>query len=393
MPEPLHELTDRERELLGEAEELAARYFEPRAAEHDRTGRFPTENYDVLKERRLMGLTVPAEYGGQGISPLAYSLWLRRIAKGCAATALTFNMHANVMRFLALLARPEQQRRYFGWVVERQAVFASFGSEPGVSTSRSRHYDSLATCVPGGAELTGTKHFCSLVGYADYYWVWTVTDDRGTITDRLINCVITSDRPELTILPVWDGLGMRATASDSLRIERCFVSQEDIVPSGGVITSGIIMGFSLGYATVYTALAEASLEYVTRHLRGTVVRGEASPLAQDPVLRRQVAELRVQVEAAKQLTYEAGRAMAKPDPGLRALIVSEAKYFAGEVALEVTSRALGLFGGRGALRSLPLERYFRDARTTTLMPPNNERMLQNIAAAELDSAAVEDAQA
>src|SRR5262245_39260055 len=90
---------------------LARDRFTGRAARYDAESSFPTENYADLRAADLLGLTIPAAYGGRGADSLTYALCLLEMAKGCSATALTFNMHATVLTFIAALGSEEQQRR------------------------------------------------------------------------------------------------------------------------------------------------------------------------------------------------------------------------------------------------------------------------------------------
>src|SRR5206468_2060651 len=96
--------------------------FAPRAAKYDTESSFPYENYAELREAGLLALTVPKDYGGLGADPIAYAHTLREIAKGCASTALTFNMHSTVATFIAALGTEAQKRRYFADVVGRGAL-------------------------------------------------------------------------------------------------------------------------------------------------------------------------------------------------------------------------------------------------------------------------------
>ena len=116
--------------IVEQVAELARERFAPRAAGYDADSAFPFENYRDLREAGLLGLTVPAEYGGPGVDPVAYVLALLEMAKGCPATALTFNMHANVIVNIDQLASPEQKRRYFREVLEEGKLFATVMSEP-----------------------------------------------------------------------------------------------------------------------------------------------------------------------------------------------------------------------------------------------------------------------
>ncbi|HET8533767.1 MAG TPA: acyl-CoA dehydrogenase family protein, partial [Methylomirabilota bacterium] len=127
---PLPPLTDEQRRVVERVAALAREHFAPRAARYDADSTFPYENYADLHEAGLHALAVPREYGGVGADPVTYVHALREIAKGCSATALTFNMHSTVTTFLVALASEEQKRRYFGEVVGRGARIASITSEP-----------------------------------------------------------------------------------------------------------------------------------------------------------------------------------------------------------------------------------------------------------------------
>ena len=115
------------------AETLGRERFAARARDVDQEARFPFENYEDLRDAGLLALMVPREHGGIGADSLTYAVILSRIAKGCASTGLTFNMHCAIVDFLLQLASPEQQERFFKSVVDDGAIFASITSEPGSS--------------------------------------------------------------------------------------------------------------------------------------------------------------------------------------------------------------------------------------------------------------------
>jgi alkylation response protein AidB-like acyl-CoA dehydrogenase len=113
--------------------DLARTRFAPRAAQYDATAEFPIANYRDLHRAGLLGLTVPTAYGGLGADAQTYAGCVLEMAKGCSATALTFNMHSTVMTIVDTIASPEQKARLFRAVVEDGKVVASLGSEPGSS--------------------------------------------------------------------------------------------------------------------------------------------------------------------------------------------------------------------------------------------------------------------
>ncbi|MCH8869612.1 MAG: acyl-CoA dehydrogenase family protein, partial [Chloroflexi bacterium] len=92
---------------------LSRERFAERASEYDAASRFPRENYDDLRDAGLLAMAVPKKYGGLGVDPLTYALCVLEMAKGCSATALTFNMHSTVLTLIDMMATEDQKRRYF----------------------------------------------------------------------------------------------------------------------------------------------------------------------------------------------------------------------------------------------------------------------------------------
>ncbi len=104
-------MTEDQASLVAVAGELGQGPFRARTARFDEENRFPSENYDDLRDAGLMALTVPTDHGGIGADPVTYVGVLAEISKGCAATGLTFNMHCAIVDFLSQIASPAQKRR------------------------------------------------------------------------------------------------------------------------------------------------------------------------------------------------------------------------------------------------------------------------------------------
>ena len=122
---PLPPLADEQRTVIDHMARLARERFAPRAAKYDAESSFPYENYADLHREGLLPLTVPKAYGGLGADPVTYAHSLRELARGCSATALTFNMHSTVTTFIAALGTDAQKGRFFRDVVERVALIRS----------------------------------------------------------------------------------------------------------------------------------------------------------------------------------------------------------------------------------------------------------------------------
>jgi alkylation response protein AidB-like acyl-CoA dehydrogenase len=373
-----------EQEIVNQISRLARERFAPRAARYDAENRFPDENYADLRAHRLMDLTVPKEYGGKGLSSLAYCQAMRELAKGDGSTALTYNMHATIMIIIAHLATPEQKARYFGEVVEQGAIFASIGSEPQASPNASHfHIETTLTKVPGGYRLNGNKYFCSFGNAADYYFVYAMLDGAKRIRDGLVSAVVPKGTPGVTVIETWNSMAMRATASHSMAYQDGFVREDGIVGSPGtVFTTGLGGEYAVGYAAIYLGIAEAAYEFAREYARTRILKPDTQPIGQSPVIQRYIAEMSVALEAARLLSASAALT-SRPGTQERVLAISQAKYLSAETAVKVTDLALRVCGGRGLLKEYPLERYYRDVRAGLVMGPSTDFLLLNIGRAEL----------
>src|ERR1700687_5101467 len=189
------------RGLVDRVAELARTRFAPRAARLDVDAPCPLENYRNLHAAGLLGLTVPQEFGGVGADPLTYALCLVEMAKGCSATALTFNMHATVMIIVDTIANDEQKRRLFGEVVEGGKIVASLGSEPGSSFRDLYVVQTRFEPVDGGYRVKGVKHFCSIGEAADLYAVIGLVEGATSARDGLLCALIHRDAGGITVDP------------------------------------------------------------------------------------------------------------------------------------------------------------------------------------------------
>src|SRR5262249_21718248 len=153
-------LTADQRRIVDLAAGLSRERFAARAARYDEESAFPYENYADLRAAGLLGLTVPREFGGLGADPLTYALVLLELAKGCSATALTFNMHCTVLSFVAELGSVPQKRRYFEDVIRDGKLIASITSEPESSFRDKVVLRTVFDPMPGDRyHVTGYKNF------------------------------------------------------------------------------------------------------------------------------------------------------------------------------------------------------------------------------------------
>jgi len=373
-----HALSPETQALVGLAARLAREQFAPRAAEVDATATFPFENYADLRRHGLLGLTVPRDYGGLGADSLTYSLVLKEISKGCAATGLTFNMHSAIVAFLQQLATPEQRARYFREAAQEGRIFASITSEPGSSFRDKFTVGTTLKRADGGYVINGTKHFCSLATGADYYFTWGVLEDAGDVRDGLLTILVPRSTPGITIEETWDTLGMRGTASHTMHYRDCFVPEGQVVGAPGAILGQDMSLWSLGYTAVYLGIAEAAYDFALHFAKTQKFKPAMTPIMEHPNVQRTIGEMNAILESARHLLYEAARMRGVEDRRAKALAMNRAKYAASEAGVAVSQLALRLCGGRGILKTFPLERHLRDAMAGPVMPPSNDRCLETI---------------
>ena len=354
--------------LVQQARQLARDAFAPRAARYDAESRFPVENYHDLHAAGMLGLTVPTRYGGLGVDAPTYVRCLLEIARGCAATGLTFNMHATVITTLDQLASSEQKRRYFSQIVRHGRLVASITSEPEGSFRDRFAFKTVFRPVSGGYRIEGVKHFCSLGDAADYYFVTGVLEGATSAHTSVVSALLPRDTPGVQVQRDWDAVGMRGTNSLTISYD-CFVDQANVIGEPGDFLRVDLSRFALGYAAVYLGIGEAAFDFTIEHV------GER---AHHPALQRTVAEMGTAIRAARLLLLEAAHTQMRGDRQATMLAVNQAKYLSAEVATSVTERAMRLAGGSGILKRLPLERWHRDALAGPVMPPANDRCLETI---------------
>jgi alkylation response protein AidB-like acyl-CoA dehydrogenase len=362
--------------LVNLTETLTRERLAPRAARYDQEACHPRENWQDLWKEGLLGLNIPRSHGGLEVDPPTYVNVVERIARGCASTAMTLHMHSTATRFIAALGTEEQQRRYFPEVLEHGKLLGSWGSEPPVSLTRTFLVETEIRRVDGGHLVNGLKHFCTMAGAASYYLVWGALEGEQDMAKGLVQAVVPADSSGVEIVGGWDPLGMRATVSPGVRFTGCFVAGDGVLgPGGAPLTCGVIEQFGLGYAAVYLGTAQGALDVTAEYCRTKVFAPDTQPIGNDPLVQRHIGEMAIALDSARLLLDRAASEWPAADRARRGLLSAQAKYAATEAGLLVTARCLQVCGGRSALKSMPVERAFRDLRTATLMPPNADSML------------------
>jgi alkylation response protein AidB-like acyl-CoA dehydrogenase len=380
--------TPTERRLQQRCRELAAD-FAVRSAEHDREASHPSENYERLRREGFLALNLGEEWGGAGVGLLGHTLAFEALAEGCPSTALAFNMHASVV--MPVMLSPEvtddRKRLLADLVVRQRKLIAGNFSEPGTtSLVGARPLAARARRVDGGWRIDGRKRFASMLEAADYCMVLAYPE-AATGKRAAVLFLLPRAAPGRRVEADWDTLGMRATRSDSLILEDCFLPDDAVFLETADLhpfRHANLNWFWGSYTAVYLGVAAAAYDEVCRVVRGRRPAGYAQPLAHHPDVRRHVALMSADLEAARLSAYHAAwlSDTAGPTPETTAALY-RAKYVVGEAAARITRTALTLGGAHGIHKGVRLEQLFRDAALAPLQPPPSDFCLWQMGLHEL----------
>jgi alkylation response protein AidB-like acyl-CoA dehydrogenase len=349
-----------------------------RAAEVDRTARFPTESIEALRAAGLLGLGVAERFGGPGGGPSAVAAAIERVSGACGSTGMVYTMHVVATQTLQACAVDESgpladTMRAIG-AAEHLTTIAF--SETG---TRSHFWAQLSTATVRGdfATIDADKSWVTSADHADTY----VTAVRAPgASDPLVTelYLVEKGTPGIDVQGRFDGLGMRGNGSSPVRFAGVEVALDRRLgdPAGGfgVMMSATLPWFALGCAACCVGLSGAALEIAAAHAAATRLEHEGSSLADLPTIRARLGNAKVRHMQARALLYEVAGQIAAGSPDAQVGVLA-LKAAAAEMAVEVTDAAMRVCGGAAYSRHLPLERLFRDARAASVMAPTTDLLV------------------
>lgn len=378
-------------EVLNRINALGPKFAE-RAFGIDEAASFPVENYKDLAAEELLTLTVPTEFGGHGFSLGEYAMVGAEIGKFCGATALTFNMHNSTMMWARYMYEmphltdadrakfAPMRERQFRRAVKEQGIYSQPISEAGQNWT-SKPAQTECRKVDGGWRINGFKKFASLAGYCDYYSI-VCTERFEGIEPRhedTMNFVVHKDAPGLEVKGDWDPLGMRGTNSRDLVLKDVFVSEEDLLMPPGIFIK-TLPNYPHMMATLsptYMGVAQSAYDFTVAYLKGTLP-------GQPPIDRRMfttkrlaVSKMYARLAPARALWWQVFMEADAFPSQAHVLRMYAAQYNVMEAAQEIAALAIRTCGGQSMLKSLPLERIYRDSRCGALMLPYTSEIMED----------------
>jgi alkylation response protein AidB-like acyl-CoA dehydrogenase len=378
--------------VLSRINELGRERFAPRARAIDDEASFPVENYKDLAAEGFMTLTIPKEYGGHGFSLGEYAMVGAEIGKYCGATALTFNMHNSSMmwsRFMYDLPTltPEDRdafaplrERQFRRAVKEQGIYSQPISEAGQNWT-SKPAQTSCRKVDGGWLINGFKKFASLAGYCDYYSIVCTERFEGVEPrheDTMI-FVVHKDSPGLSVTGNWDPLGMRGTNSRDLVLKDVFVTADDLLMPRGIFIKTLPHWphMMATLSPTYMGVAQGAFDFTVAYLRGEVPGQPPADRRMFGTKRITVGKMYAQLAAMRALWWQVFMEAQGLPTKAQVMRMYAAQYNVMEGVQEIAALAIRTCGGQSMLKSLPLERMYRDSRCGALMLPYTSEIMED----------------
>jgi alkylation response protein AidB-like acyl-CoA dehydrogenase len=368
-------LTPEQEAFQARVRELADGEFRERAAGWDEREEYPWDNVKRLVEARLMGMTVPRAYGGSERPLLEVILAIETVARVCGITGrILVDSNLGPVGTIIHWGTDEQKRKYLPMVLRGDKPAIAI-TEQGAGSAAS----DLATSARLDGDhwvLDGTKRWITGAGTSQIYVVFC-RFDRIPGADGIGAVIVEAGTPGLTVRRRERAMGMRGIPEGELVLDRCRVPSGNLLvgPGGFKRLMAAYNGQRLGAATVALGLAQGAFEEAVRYAGQREQFNRK--IGEFQGLRWMIADMGMQIEAARQLIY---RAAANAGHGLPDMTEAAiCKTIASEMAVKVTGDALQVFGANGYSREFPLERMVRDARMFTIAG-GTVQMLRNVVA-------------
>jgi alkylation response protein AidB-like acyl-CoA dehydrogenase len=365
-----YKFTEEQLMIQSMVRDLARTEFAPKAMERDKTKEFPVDNLKKLGDLGLMGMMVPPDYGGSGADTVSYVLALAEVAYACASTAVVMSVHNSIVCESILRSGTEDQKKKYLPRLATGEILGAFaltepnaGSDPSAQTTK-------AVFEGDSYVLNGTKRFTTTGKNAGLVIVTAKTDE--TARHKGISAfLVEQDTPGLTVGPLEDKMGLRASDTADLIFEDCQIPAENRLGNEGdgfLIAMTGLDGGRIGIAAQSVGVAQAAFDASVQYAREREQFGQSISKFQG--LRWIVADMATEIEAARLMMLSA--AEMKDNGENYTLQASMAKLFASEMVNRITAKAVQLHGGYGFTKEYPVERFYRDARVFTIYEGTSE---------------------
>ena len=355
--------------------DFAEKEVKPLAIEVDETEVFPRDTVTKMQKNGFMGIAIPKEYGGQGCDPLTYVMCVEELSKVCGTTGVIVSAHSSLCCDPIMQQGTEEQKQKYLVPLAKGELLGAFAlTEPGAGTDAQ---GAQTKAVLDGDEwvLNGSKCFITNGKEADIYIVIAVTqvdvDPKGRKKKKFSAFIVEKGTPGFTFGTKENKMGIRGSSTYELIFQDCRIPKDNLLGQEGKgfpIAMHTLDGGRIGIAAQALGIAQGALDRTIEYTKERKQFGRS--IAQQQNTQFQLADMAAKVEAARLLVYKA--AEAKATQKVYSVEAAMAKLFAAEVAMDVTTRCVQLFGGYGYIREYEVERMMRDAKITEIYEGTSE---------------------
>ena len=351
--------------------DFAETEVKPLAAEVDEQERFPAETVEKMAKMGLMGIIVPKEYEGAGGDYYMYISAVEELSKHCATTGVILSAHTSLCVAPILEYGTEDQRKKYLPDLATGRKIGAFGlTEPNAGTDAANQ-QTVAVEMDDHYLLNGSKIFITNAGYASTYIIIAITG-KTPKGPEMSAFIVEKAFEGFSVGKKEKKMGIRGSATCELIFENVKVPKENLLGKRGdgfKIAMKTLDGGRIGIAAQALGIAEGALDATVGYVKSRKQFGRS--ISQFQNTQFQLADMATKVAAARGLVYAAVDAKANKLPTL-SVNAAQAKLFAAETAMEVTTKAVQLHGGYGYTREYPVERMMRDAKITEIYEGTSE---------------------
>ncbi len=364
-------LTEQEKMIRDMVKDFAEKEIKPIASETDQTHKFPEENIKKMAELGLMGMNIPEKYGGAEVGVVPLSLSLMEVGKKCAATGVTMSVTNMVNEVLCKFGSEEVKKKYVPKICSGEYLAGAFGlTEPHAGSDPA----SMRTRAIKDGDyyiLNGSKIWITSAEIAGVIVIWAVTDKDAPKGKRISAFAVENGTPGMIIGKAELKMGQKGSPTNPITLEDVKVPKENLLGNEGdglKIALMALDGGRIGIGSMATGIGLGAMEIAMEYAKERTQFGK--PISAFQAIQWKVADAITELEAAKLLCLRAAWMKQNNLPFSKE--ASMAKLYATEAANRACYEAIQILGGYGYAEEYHVERYYRDARATTLYEGTSE---------------------
>ncbi|MBE0432199.1 acyl-CoA dehydrogenase [candidate division WOR-3 bacterium] len=365
------DLTSDQKMLQDQVRKFAQTELAPLAPEIDKSGEFPWPSLKKMAKLGLLGVIVPEKYGGSGFDFVSLAIAIEEISRACASTGVIVAVNNSLTTYPILeFSSEELKKKYLPQLCSGEKIGAFGLTEPNAGSDVAA-MESTARLEGDHYIVNGTKRFITNGGEAGIYVVFAYTN-RDLKHKGISAFVVERDTPGFSVGKHEDLMGIRATANCELMFEDVKVPKENLLGKEGdgfkiCMNTLDVSRIDIGAQAV--GIAQAALDEAVRYSKERKAFGQ--PICNFEMIEALIAEMATEIQAARLLVHYAGFCK---DKGMQKFSKEAAmsKYYASDIAVDVTRKAVQIHGGYGYSKEYAVERLYRDAKILELYEGTSE---------------------